>query len=241
MGPPPSLQRSVRRRPLLRESENSLSQQKRSAAAGCRVADGRRCPDRCASGRPRWPAGSGGCTSRNASPGARGAAAANRRAIPCPRWIASAPSCRRIIHQVCGRWARTRPIYRRRGYLDVYLHLHGVCPAVQDSRRQSGGCEYSSGMGPERRRAGPALQDIAPPPPPADTPPPTIAIGQTMNQVTAGFGTTAEGRQPGRESCLLLQGHEGNLRQRKSQQCGVERVQSNLRSANASTKERIER
>jgi hypothetical protein len=29
---------------------------------------------------------------------------------------------------------------------------------------------------------------IAPPPRPADTPPPTIAIGQTMDQVTAGFG-----------------------------------------------------
>jgi hypothetical protein len=32
------------------------------------------------------------------------------------------------------------------------------------------------------------LPDIAPPPPPADTPPPTIALGQTMDQVTAAFG-----------------------------------------------------
>ena len=35
------------------------------------------------------------------------------------------------------------------------------------------------------------LPDIAPPPPPADAPPPvppTIALGQTMDQVTAGFG-----------------------------------------------------
>jgi hypothetical protein len=32
------------------------------------------------------------------------------------------------------------------------------------------------------------LPVIAPPPPPADTPPPTIALGQTMDQVTAGFG-----------------------------------------------------
>jgi hypothetical protein len=32
------------------------------------------------------------------------------------------------------------------------------------------------------------LPEIAPPPPPADAPPPTIGIGQTMNQVTAGFG-----------------------------------------------------
>jgi hypothetical protein len=32
------------------------------------------------------------------------------------------------------------------------------------------------------------LPEIAPPPPPPDAPPPTIAIGQTRNQVIAGFG-----------------------------------------------------
>jgi hypothetical protein len=32
------------------------------------------------------------------------------------------------------------------------------------------------------------LQTIAPPPPPADAPPPTIAVGQTKDQVVAGFG-----------------------------------------------------
>jgi len=32
------------------------------------------------------------------------------------------------------------------------------------------------------------LPEIAPPPPPADTPPPTIALGQTENQVTAILG-----------------------------------------------------
>jgi hypothetical protein len=32
------------------------------------------------------------------------------------------------------------------------------------------------------------LAAIPPPPPPADAPPPTIALGQTMDQVTAGFG-----------------------------------------------------
>jgi hypothetical protein len=32
---------------------------------------------------------------------------------------------------------------------------------------------------------------IAPPPPPADAPPPTIAMGQTKDQVTAGFGQPA--------------------------------------------------
>jgi len=34
----------------------------------------------------------------------------------------------------------------------------------------------------------PAMTAIAPPPPPADAPPPTIAIGQTKDQVVAGFG-----------------------------------------------------
>jgi len=32
------------------------------------------------------------------------------------------------------------------------------------------------------------MADIPPPPPPADAPPPTIAIGQTMDQVTTAFG-----------------------------------------------------
>jgi hypothetical protein len=34
----------------------------------------------------------------------------------------------------------------------------------------------------------PPPPDVAPTPPPADAPPPTIALGQTMDQVTAGFG-----------------------------------------------------
>jgi hypothetical protein len=32
------------------------------------------------------------------------------------------------------------------------------------------------------------MPEIAPPPPPADVTPPTIELGQTMDQVTAGFG-----------------------------------------------------
>jgi len=34
----------------------------------------------------------------------------------------------------------------------------------------------------------PSASAIAPPPPPSDAPPPTIALGQTKDQVTAGFG-----------------------------------------------------
>lgn len=42
---------------------------------------------------------------------------------------------------------------------------------------------------PQQQTPPPApMADIAPPPPPADTPPPTIAIGQTVAQVTAAFG-----------------------------------------------------
>lgn len=36
------------------------------------------------------------------------------------------------------------------------------------------------------------MPDIAPPPPPADAPPPTIAVGQTKDQVTAAFGKPAK-------------------------------------------------
>ena len=35
------------------------------------------------------------------------------------------------------------------------------------------------------------MQEIAPPPPPSDAQPPTIALGQTMDQVTANFGQPA--------------------------------------------------
>jgi hypothetical protein len=32
------------------------------------------------------------------------------------------------------------------------------------------------------------MPEIAPPPPPAETQPPTIELGQTIDQVTTGFG-----------------------------------------------------
>jgi outer membrane protein assembly factor BamE (lipoprotein component of BamABCDE complex) len=38
---------------------------------------------------------------------------------------------------------------------------------------------------------------IAPPPPPADAPPPTIAIGQTKDQVTAAFGQPTKAAKVG--------------------------------------------
>ncbi|MGA2888343.1 MAG: hypothetical protein ABSE51_09855 [Terracidiphilus sp.] len=41
---------------------------------------------------------------------------------------------------------------------------------------------------PQSTAAPAQMQAIAPPPPPADAPPPTIALGQTVDQVTAAFG-----------------------------------------------------
>jgi hypothetical protein len=51
----------------------------------------------------------------------------------------------------------------------------------------------------------PPLPDIAPPPPPADAPPPTpptIALGQTMDQVTTAFGQPLKSAKVGTKSIL---------------------------------------
>jgi hypothetical protein len=56
----------------------------------------------------------------------------------------------------------------------------------QDNQSGSGQAGVSSAS--VSRTDSVALVDIAPPPPPADAPPPTIALGQTKTQVTAGFG-----------------------------------------------------
>jgi hypothetical protein len=60
----------------------------------------------------------------------------------------------------------------------------------QDNR---GGQQSQPGMAPA---AAAPMAAIAPPPPPPDAPPPTIALGQTMAQVKAGFG------EPQREAKL---------------------------------------
>ena len=46
------------------------------------------------------------------------------------------------------------------------------------------------------------MPDIAPPPPPADTPPPTIAIGQTKDQVIAAFGQPTRAAKLGAKEIL---------------------------------------
>ena len=59
----------------------------------------------------------------------------------------------------------------------------------QGGPADQGGQPAQSAAPAEAPAAAPApMQAITPPPPPADTPPPTIEIGQTKDQVTAGFG-----------------------------------------------------
>jgi hypothetical protein len=58
----------------------------------------------------------------------------------------------------------------------------------QASGQASGQAPAEAPAAPPAAPAAPPMQAIAPPPPPADTPPPSIAIGQTKDQVVAGFG-----------------------------------------------------
>ena len=57
----------------------------------------------------------------------------------------------------------------------------------QGGGQQGGGQQQAAASAPPAQPAAP-LQAIAPPPPPADTPPPQISMGQTKDQVVAGFG-----------------------------------------------------
>jgi hypothetical protein len=61
-----------------------------------------------------------------------------------------------------------------------------VQPAQDQGAQQA--AEPAAAAAPEPAAAPAPLPAIAAPPPPADTPPATIAVGQTIDQVTAGFG-----------------------------------------------------
>jgi hypothetical protein len=63
--------------------------------------------------------------------------------------------------------------------------------AGSDQAAQSGSPAPTQAAGPAPTQAAappPPMPAIAPPPPPADAPPPTLEVGQTTDQVTAGFG-----------------------------------------------------
>jgi hypothetical protein len=79
-------------------------------------------------------------------------------------------------------------------FVKTFSELITVQPADdsdKDGKSDQGG---QAGAAPAAAAPAPApaaMAAIAPPPPPADAPPPTIAIGQTKDQVTAGFGQPA--------------------------------------------------
>ncbi|WP_263359733.1 hypothetical protein [Acidicapsa ligni] len=75
--------------------------------------------------------------------------------------------------------------------VDAFLKTVDEVMTVQPADDKDKGAQNNQAAAPAAAApAAPAapLAVIAPPPPPADAPPPTIAIGQTKDQVTTGFG-----------------------------------------------------
>jgi hypothetical protein len=75
-------------------------------------------------------------------------------------------------------------------FLQSVAEILTVVPADNQGGQQGGQPASAPAAAPVQAPAPTpaAMQAIAPPPPPADAPPPTIALGQTKDQVTAGFG-----------------------------------------------------
>jgi hypothetical protein len=79
-------------------------------------------------------------------------------------------------------------------FLQMVAEVISVAPGDNQGgqqRGQQGGQQAPAAAPAPAQAPAPApapMQAIAPPPPPADAPPPTIALGQTKDQVTAGFG-----------------------------------------------------
>jgi hypothetical protein len=73
-------------------------------------------------------------------------------------------------------------------FLQEFSEVITVAPS--DDQSAQGGDQPAQAPVPAAPPAVPAapMPDIAAPPPPSDTPPPTIQLGQTFDQVTAGFG-----------------------------------------------------
>jgi hypothetical protein len=77
--------------------------------------------------------------------------------------------------------------------MDDFVKTVAEVITVQPADNADQGNQGGQGSQPAQTAAAAApapapMQEIAPPPPPADTPPPTIALGQTVDQVTASFG-----------------------------------------------------
>jgi hypothetical protein len=73
--------------------------------------------------------------------------------------------------------------------VDAFVKTVSEVITVQpaDDKGDQGG-QAAQAPAPAAAPAPAPMQEIAPPPPPADAPPPTISLGQTKDQVTAGFG-----------------------------------------------------
>ena len=75
--------------------------------------------------------------------------------------------------------------------VDDFVKTVSEVITVQPPDNSDQGGQGDQGGQPAPAAAAPApapMPEIAPPPAPADTPPPTIALGQTVNQVTGSFG-----------------------------------------------------
>jgi hypothetical protein len=77
-------------------------------------------------------------------------------------------------------------------FVRTFSELITVQPPDDSGDKGSQGAQAAPAQAAAAEAPAPApMAAIAPPPPPADAPPPTIAMGQTKDQVTAGFGQPA--------------------------------------------------
>jgi hypothetical protein len=74
--------------------------------------------------------------------------------------------------------------------VDAFVKTVSEVITVQpaDDQGGQGGQVAQTPAAPAAAPAPTPMQEIVPPPPPVDAPPPTISLGQTKDQVTAGFG-----------------------------------------------------
>jgi hypothetical protein len=72
--------------------------------------------------------------------------------------------------------------------VDDFVKTVSEVITVQPADNSGQGDQPAQGAAPAAAPAAAPMPEIAPPPPPADTPPPTIALGQTVGEVTTSFG-----------------------------------------------------
>ncbi|MGD0480031.1 MAG: hypothetical protein ABSA42_07665 [Terracidiphilus sp.] len=80
------------------------------------------------------------------------------------------------------------PVPSADDFVKIVSEVMTVQPPDNNGDQGGQGGQPAQAAAPQAAPPPAPLPDIAPPPPPADAAPPTIAIGQTKNQVTAAFG-----------------------------------------------------